>query len=93
MKKKIIAIIMAAMMAFSIIGCTSYQESVDMSKEGKSLGGGYFTLIRKWDSNYTYYIVYANNTKVMYLIIDGYQAYGITPLYNADGTLQVYDGE
>lgn len=93
MKKKILAIIIAAMMALSIFGCTSYQESVDISKEGKSLCGGYFTLIRKWDSDYTYYIVYANNTKVMYLIIDGYHAYGITPLYNADGTLQVYDGE
>lgn len=93
MKKKILAIIMAATMALSIFGCTSYQESTDISKEGKSLGGGYFTLIRKWDGDYTYYIAYANNTKVMYLIIDGYHKFGITPLYNADGTLQVYDGE
>lgn len=93
MKKKILVIIMAAMMALSIFGCTSYQESVDISKEGKSLGGGYFTLIRKWDNDYAYYIVYANNTKVIYLIIDGYHTYGITPLYNADGTLQTYDGE
>ena len=36
MKKKILVIIMAAMMAatmVSIIGCTSYQESVDISQE------------------------------------------------------------
>lgn len=43
------------------------------------------------DGNYT--IVYANDTKVKYFICSGYNQYGITPLYNADGTLQVYDGE
>jgi hypothetical protein len=41
----------------------------------------------------SYMIVYANDTKVMYYI-DAYSiAGGMTPLYNADGTLQIYDGE
>ena len=40
MKKKILAIIMAAMMALLIFGCTSYQEATDISKEGKSLAVG-----------------------------------------------------
>lgn len=94
MKKKILVIIMAAMMTLSIFGCTSYQETADISQENELACGGYFTVINKWyNLNYDYRIVYANDTKVMYLIIDGYHVYGITPLYNADGTLQVYNGE
>ena len=39
----------------------------------------------------SYYIVYANDTKVKYFVKwTGYQ-FGITPLYNADGTLQIYE--
>ena len=52
--------------------------------------GDYFTKLSFWydyDNSISYYIVYANDTKVKYLISNG----SITPLYNADGTLQVYD--
>lgn len=97
MKKKILVIIMAAMMTLSIIGCTSYQEAANISQENESVCGGYFTVINKWyDWKYDYCIVYANDTKVKYFIAygDGKRSkFGITPLYNADGTLQVYDGE
>ena len=97
MKKKILAIIMAAMMTLLIIGCTSYQEAANISQENDSVCGGYFTAINKWHSwHYDYCIVYANDTKVKYFITYGYgnvSKFDITPLYNADGTLQVYDGE
>ena len=94
MKKKILAIIVAATMALSIIGCTSYQEAANISQENESVCGGYFTVINKWyNLNYDYCIVYANDTKVKYFIAYGASKLGITPLYNADGTLQVYDGE
>ena len=44
------------------------------------------------DFNYKYKIVYANDTNVKYMIIktDRYK-YSITALYNADGSLQVYE--
>lgn len=94
MKKKILAIIMAAMMALSIFGCTSYQESVDISQENDLFCNGYFTAINKWhDLHSRYRIVYANDTKVKYFIAYSSNKFGITPLYNADGTLQVYNGE
>lgn len=56
---------------------------------------GYFTVVKSWDNGCGefYYIMYANDTKVLYFCFmspsfnsDG----GITPLYNADGSLQVY---
>ena len=97
MKKKILAIIMAATMALSIFGCTSYQEDVDISQENYSFCNGYFTVINEWrDWHRRYRIAYANDTKVKYFIaynVDSESQFGITPLYNADGTLQVYDGE
>ena len=38
-------------------------------------------------------IIYANDTYVMYFYFDGNYTSGLTPLYNADGTLQIYEGE
>lgn len=54
--------------------------------------GDYFTKINYWsDSLANYYIVYANDTKVKYLIITSSHKFSITPLYNADGSLQIYE--
>lgn len=43
--------------------------------------------------NIPIYIVYAKDTHVKYLIGIGVKKSMITPLYNADGTLQIYEGE
>lgn len=43
-------------------------------------------------SNNTYLVVYDNYTKVMYhMTIGSYNRGNITPLYNADGTLRVWE--
>ena len=39
------------------------------------------------------YMVYAKDTHVKYMIVIGHYRAAITPLYNADGTLQIYEGE
>lgn len=93
MKKKILAAIAAGLICVSATGCgKSYQEAINNNTVNKTtVVDGYFTEIVKWGDIYR--IVYANDTKVKYLIIEGYYKFGITPLYNADGTLQVYDGE
>ena len=55
-------------------------------------GNGYFTKLLSWSGDsYKYAIVYANDTKVKYLVFRSGDSGGITPLYNADGSLQVYD--
>lgn len=62
----------------------------------------YFTTIRQWVEKTPlgnlgrYEIAYANDTKVKYLIMNRdvpVPSTGITPLYNPDGTLQVYEGK
>lgn len=37
------------------------------------------------------YIVYDKDTKVEYYIVHAYCRFGISPIYNADGTIKVYE--
>lgn len=73
-----------------LTGCgTRYEDAKDTLKV---TSGGYFTLIKKWnDVGGSYRIIYANDTKVKYLLWSSGYGKGITPLYNADGSLQVYE--
>lgn len=51
----------------------------------------HFTIIEKsGDLNNTYEIIYTNNAGVKYLIWKGHRSGSTTPLYNSDGTLQIY---
>lgn len=79
-------------MIVCLVWCgATYQEATGQEESNASgdFGDGYFTVITEWGS---YQIVYANDTKVKYLIFDsGMYRFGITPLYNADGTLQIYE--
>lgn len=91
MKKLIVAL--AVVVVVCLTGCgTTYQEATGQANsKAEDIGGGYFTVITSWGEANSYYIVYAKDTKVKYFIKwTGYQ-FGITPLYNADGTLQIYE--
>ena len=98
MRKKIINKV-ACFAAIIFILCTTctacgktYQEVTGQQDNTEySLCGNYFTLITEWDdSGAIYRIVYAKDTKVKYFIAKSGYKFGITPLYNADGTVQVY---
>ena len=87
MKRKIALILC---LSFILCGCgVSYDEAVTKEEDI----GGYFTKIKEWSDfdNYCYYILYAKDTKVMYLMINGNHSSSIAPLYNADGSLQTYE--
>ena len=94
MKKQILIAALSVVMVVCLTGCgTTYQEATGQTESNSSddFGNGYFAVIAEWSG---YKIVYAKDTKVKYLI--GYRDYpysqfGITPLYNADGTLQIYE--
>lgn len=85
--KKIILILCTCLL---LTGCIGYEDAEDKSEKA---GGGYFTAIKEWDDEDggVYKIVYANDTKVKYLIYDDYCEAAITALYNADGSLQLYE--
>lgn len=93
MRKKFLAVILSSMLALSCVGCgATYQEATgQISASNDDFANGYFTVITEWGSVPTYRIVYANDTKVKYFVFfDGYRG-GISPLYNEDGTLQIYE--
>lgn len=50
-------------------------------------------VLNEWkEGDMTYRIIYMEDTKVKYMVVnDGSSQVTITPLYNADGTLQVYE--
>lgn len=89
--KRLLLLLLACLMLLLLTGCgKDYQEAVTYNTT--DIGRGYFTIIKQWGSicDDEYYIVYANDTKVMYLVVSGGHRFGISPLYNTDGTLQVY---
>ena len=95
MKKRLLSVALAVVMAVCLVGCgTTYQEATGQTESNTrdDLGNGYFTVITKWsDGNGRYRIVYAKDTKVKYFIQTSTYSWAISPLYNADGTLQIYE--
>ena len=94
MKKKVALILVLCAMATMLCSCsTSYNEAKTPNMDAFS--DGYFTVIKEW--GYALHsierIVYANDTGVMYYTFLKGHSGGITPLYNADGTLQIYEGK
>ena len=84
-------------MATMLCSCSplsSYEEANTNNPDDFS--AGYFTTIKQWGGGVDYpfeRIVYANDTGVMYYIFTNAHNGGMTPLYNADGTLQIYEGK
>lgn len=94
MKKRIIMtaiVLVTSLMILTSCGNETYDKADNINED---YGNGYFTTIKKWgNSDMMYRIVYANDTGVEYMIAKGYYRFSITPLYNADGTLKIYEEE
>ena len=95
MKRYLCILLCILLTGIFLCGCdTTYQKESGSDTCEEDFAGGYFTAITKWkDDGVVYQIIYANDTKVKYLATRGLQRQNqaITPLYNADGTLQIYD--
>ena len=92
--KKNLALLLAIILCLGLCGCgNSYSEATHKGDE--MFAKGYFTIIKEWGStaDVTYRLMYANDTKVIYFYMNSGYGKDITPMYNADGTLQIYGGE
>lgn len=90
--KKIVLFLMLCVVAISLCGCSStYNSAITYNQKNPN---EYFSVYKEWRDPRMgdCVILYANDTNVMYLCFDGDYTGGITPLYNADGTLQIYEG-
>ena len=96
--KKLVLITLSVILLFIIIvsttSCSSRYEDRETDIKEEYWGGGYFKVIEKWSSSGSSpdnYIIYAVDTGVMYYVRYGNLTGGVTPLYNSDGTVKVYD--
>lgn len=80
MKKRVLAIILCMTITLGVVECSS-NNCRNSAEEN---------MLETIDRDTSYEIFYDKDTKVMY-----YRAYrgGVTPMYNADGTLRVYVGD
>ena len=90
MKKRILGVVLAVvMMTVCLVGCGSVVHT-----EGDDDSPSMFVCVETTDY---WIIVYHKETKVMYAVnrnIFHSAGCGVfSPLYNADGTLQVYEGD
>jgi outer membrane biogenesis lipoprotein LolB len=91
MKKTIVAIIIAAML---LVGCEEVKTVTYDENDNYKQWNQFVTLEEQYDVNRgNLYIVYDKDTKVMYYLWNGYYKGVILPIYNADGSIRVYEGE
>lgn len=90
MKKKILAVVLGLTLCFGMTGCAKG----DIEPESSYIANKYIDLVTiyKDDNCYTE-VLYDKNTKVMYFVKRTSYQFGITPIYNSDGTVKLYDGE
>ena len=89
MKKQLLIIAVILALAVCLKGCGTAVETNDEIKS-KVENASMFVEI---EQTHTWRIVYHRDTKVMYAVSRGVDNLGnFTPLYNADGTLQIYEG-
>lgn len=90
MLKRLILILTTTLLLLS--GCSSAQPlTADAPAASQD---SYFVVAEEWwdpDYQYHYSIVYAADTKVMYLMIERGYKLGITVLYNGDGSIRLYE--
>lgn len=88
--KKIIAIVLAVVMAFTLVACgTARAERENEGKQTDSFiaDGVHFTVVQSWKRNRDYNaIIKHEDTGVCYFFYDGLYATCMTVMLNADGT-------
>lgn len=90
MKKKIIAVVLGLALCFGMTGCTKG----DIEPESSYLANKYIDLVTIYrDNDHSTEVLYDKNTKVMYFVERSGHQFGITPIYNSDGTVKLYDEE
>ena len=92
MKKNLVILFgCIALIILLLTACTT--ETTTVRYEQSTNAFNQFVLVeRQYSINWgTLYIVYDKDTKVMYYMWDGNYTGGFTPIYNADGSVKVYD--
>ena len=89
-KKFLTIIICLFMIIFGLAACGN--STANATDSNNNYNGNMFTRVKSGLGDF--YVVYDNETKVMYAVSDGlYNSGVLTMLVNADGTPKLYEGE
>ena len=87
--RKIIAFSVVLVLMFSLCGCGISCIS-DIDANLKKIQSEHFDVEVIEDLGGGNFVVVDKNTNVLYLFVKGYQASAMTPIYNSDGTVMLY---
>lgn len=86
MKKTFIVLVMVVAMFFGLVGCCDDSQPREMASRNDD--SSFFIVEEGLD----YFIVYHKDTKVMYVVSNGYHGEGVFEvMVNADGTPMLYE--
>lgn len=97
--KKILALLLVLLLYIGLLtGCTNNNNELDYGDNAvdnvKVVHSKYFDAEVIQDmGNGIAYIIRDTNTNVLYLAVYGYHSAIMSPIYNADGTVKLYEGE
>ena len=87
--RKIIAFSMVLILMFALSGCGVSRTS-DIDANLKKIQSEYFGAEVVEDLGGGSLVIVDKNTDVLYLFVHGYQSSAMTPIYNSDGTVMLY---
>lgn len=87
--QKIIAVCVICVLMFALSGCGTSRIS-DIDANFKKTNSEYFDVEVIEDLGGGSLVVVDKNTDVLYLFVHGYQSSAMTPIYNSDGTVMLY---
>ena len=89
LKKKIATIIVALSICVGMTGCSGKVR--DGNCNFTYVDNKYIHLITVYDRDDGNVFAFVEDTKVLYVCVYGYSTMGITPIYNSDGSLKLYE--
>lgn len=92
-KKKLIIVLMV--ITLSLTGCGESSHQKDKSNNNTLFDQFVIVKDTEYDAMndewYDFYIVYDKDTKVMYYFANGFRRAMMSPIYNSDGTVKIWE--
>ena len=97
--RKILCALLALLLCIGLLtGCTANNDNLDYGDNAtdnvKVVHSKYFDaeVIQDMGSGIAY-IIRDTNTNILYLVVYGYKSAVMSPIYNSDGTVKLYEGK
>ena len=91
MKRILNLCVLVPLMFILIIGLTACTTTTIYEDNDKKFCNQFIVVEKQQNVDECVYIVYDIDTKIMYYIFESGYAGGMSPIYNTDGSIKVYD--